>query len=492
MLSSYKKISIIYGGEGRSYASKIKEELERLHHEEKYPLFVNDLNTEWVGHDILGDVVKAIKNSDLIFIVFTLDDIGASKKNFEKDGNNALRGRLRQNVLIELGMALVVVGEHKEKIMVVSDFNKTELGDDFPSDIRNSLEMRQFRKDNFEEILGSLIDHVRHKFGIEPTTNILHEEDAIEDFENVFDEFDKLNLYSDKKIKNLSEILSMWLPALKEFTFPEERLLYCLERIKSLPIFGNGEKLCNWIREFERDSLISVDRHHPDYEYISFVQDVASACLEYTIVKSDDSTEDDFEQYSSLVRDFSKLEKRYEEFVSRGVKIRPLIGFMLTEYYGLSLMRLMKINSAFEHVDKALEEFEKCYEYAKRIDTRLELYQGYASFNIGRCHYYKFLSTKDEKEIDLFLDYMDETIKIRKRWKELSGFMQCYMNALSFEYFYAQSEYNYMKKNINKITNDEYKANLSRIISEIDGYICKDSELQKLYKLKQRCVKLNS
>lgn len=108
MLTSYKKISVIYGGNGRKYASQIKDKLQDLHEKEFYPIKIEDLNTDWVGHDVLGTVVKTIRNSDLIYIVFTLDDIGASKRAYEQNGDDALVGRLRQNVLIELGMALVV------------------------------------------------------------------------------------------------------------------------------------------------------------------------------------------------------------------------------------------------------------------------------------------------------------------------------------------------------------------------------------------------
>lgn len=108
MLTSYKKISVIYGGNGRKYASQIKDKLQDLHEKEFYPIKIEDLNTDWVGHDVLGTVVKTIRNSDLIYIVFTLDDIGASKRAYEQNGDGALVGRLRQNVLIELGMALVV------------------------------------------------------------------------------------------------------------------------------------------------------------------------------------------------------------------------------------------------------------------------------------------------------------------------------------------------------------------------------------------------
>lgn len=224
MLTSYKKISVIYGGNGRKYASQIKDKLQDLHEKEFYPIKIEDLNTDWVGHDVLGTVVKTIRNSDLIYIVFTLDDIGASKRAYEQNGDDALVGRLRQNVLIELGMALVVC-ENTEKIKIVADFNKNELGEDFPSDIRNALSIREFSNGNFDEVLDSICRFIRNDFDVAPTKNLLHDEHGIVDFENVFDEFEKLNRYGGKKIKRLWDILDLWLPTLDSFDYVEERLL---------------------------------------------------------------------------------------------------------------------------------------------------------------------------------------------------------------------------------------------------------------------------
>lgn len=491
MLNSYKKVSIIYGGTGKEYATQIRNELNRLHLDEHYPLYVNDLNTDWVGNNILGEVVDAIKNSDLIYIVFTLDDIGASKKTYEEKGESSLKGRLRQNVLIELGMALVVLGDNKNNIRIVANFAKTDLGDDFPSDIRDSFSIREFKDDHFDEVLVAVGRHIREEFGIQPTTNVLHEENVKEDFENVFEEFSGLNLFKDTKVKSLNDILSLWLPAIRQFTFPEERLLYCLERIKALPIFGNGPQLVDWMRKFRKESIIQCDFDHPDRRFIDFVQDIVAACFEYTIIKTDDATENNYDEYKSLVSEFKMLENRYKEYLSQGVKIRPIIGFMLNEYYGLTLMRLIKIKSDYEYADKAIEEFEECLKLAKIIDTDFKLYRGYASFNLGRAYYYRFLAKGDKADKERYLDYMNITVRIRREWKEADGFIQCYSNALSYEYFYASSEFVVMKKETSEIDETEYRNNLKRIIDEIDGYICKDSELLKLYKVKQRCIKLN-
>ena len=240
MLNSYRKISIIYGGKGRDYATRIRDKIEALHFDEHYPVYVRDLNTFWMEHNFLKDVIEAIKDSDMIIVLFTLDDVGTRKDTFDKEGVEALKGRLRQNILIELGMALVAVGDDMRRIHIFSDFNERELGNEFPSDLE-SLHIDHFSEKNFEDkVLVKIERYIKETLKVVPTTHILHEENAIEDFENVFSEFDKLNIYSDKKIKSLHDIMNLWLPAVKELNFPEEKLLYALQRIKSLPIFDKS------------------------------------------------------------------------------------------------------------------------------------------------------------------------------------------------------------------------------------------------------------
>ena len=495
MLNSYKKISIIYGGSGKEYATQIKDRLDKLHLEEHYPIDTCILCSDWVGHDILGMVVSAIKNSDLIYIVFTLDDIGCRKDDYNEKGADALNGRLRQNVLIELGMALVVLGEHKENLRVVANFDKNDLGTDFPSDIRDALNINSFVEGGFDIILQQVENHIKDQgkegFGVLPTTNILHDVHAIEDFENVFEEFNKVNLFSDQKIKSLNDILSLWLPAVKQFTFPEERLLYCLERTKALPVFGDGAELNKWIKKFKEASIIECGANNPDRKFIRFVHDVAKACLDYTIIKTDGYTEDDYEQYSELANTFEILEEEYHKFVNQGVSMRPIVRFMLAEYYGLTLMRLIKLHKDYQYVDKAIEVFDECYELCDSLDTAFHLYKGYTTFNLGRAYHHRFVYQGKEEDEKKFLRYMKETVSIRHDWKDRDGFIQCYSNALSYEYFYASSEFLFMKKEVNEISDEDYKNGLARIIKEIDEYICKDSELLKLYKVKQKCVKLN-
>lgn len=191
MLFGYKKISIIYGGQGSYYAGEIDSALKNLHEKERYPIKSFCINTDWVSHNVLKDVISAIKDSDLIYIVFTLDDVGARKSEFEKSGDSALYPRLRQNVLIELGMALAVTDMDIDKIKVIANFDKNALGEDFPSDIRDALAIRQFSESNFSSVLESICDYVKNNFSRAKTLGVLRNDNAVMDFQNVLKEYDK-------------------------------------------------------------------------------------------------------------------------------------------------------------------------------------------------------------------------------------------------------------------------------------------------------------
>ena len=165
---------------------------------------------------------------------------------------------------------------------------------------------------------------------------------------------------------------------------------------------------------------------------------------------------------------------------------------MLTEYYGLTLMRMIRIKKEYEFLDKAIEEYNRCLEYAKKMDSVMNLYQGYATYNLGRAYYYKYCSTHSEEDKKKFISFMRDTIKTRKEWKDSVGFFRCFTYALSYEYFYAASENLAMKKDIDCIDDEEYQTKLKEIINDIDDYIRKDSELSKLYVVKDRCLSLSN
>ncbi len=489
MLYGYKKISIIYGGVGSFYASEIEKALKNLHQSEHYPIKVDCINTDWVSHNVLRDVISAIKDSDLIYIVFTLDDIGSRKSDFEKSGDSALKPRLRQNVLIELGMALAVTDMNIDRIKVIANFDKNALGDDFPSDIRDALAIRAFSDDKFSEVLISICEYVKSEFSLPQTKEVLKDESVVIDFENVLKEYDKYEFNPTKRIRTLKDIMSHWRETLDGFDFIEEKFVFALERLKAFPIFGNGKSLVDWIRNFQ--SALKIDKVElSERKFFKMIKRIIDLCLEYTVIKSDDDTENDFSAYSFVASEFEELYEQVKDYLLTGGNINPVALFCLYEYYGLTEMRLFRVEPSRERIEKIISLYSEGVDIAESVDSEFNLYSGYITFNLGRAYFYRYELTGDKNDLAKFRRFMDKTLVIRKKWKEASDFPECFINALSYEYFYAKSEYVKMLYKVSVYSKDNVIAEADKIIDGIDGYISKDAELSKLFKIKSVCVNL--
>lgn len=498
MLYGYKKISIIYGGVGSYYAGKIEERLNKLHNEEHYPIKTMCINSDWVSNTILSDVISAIKDSDLIYVVFTLDDIGCRKSDFIEQGKVALNDRLRQNVLIELGVALAVTDMDINKIKVVANFEKSELGDDFPSDIRDALNIKTFSNDTFEDILNSVESFAKNSFSRESTIGILKKNDEIFDFENVFDEYEKYEYIPSMRIKKLKDILDLWLKTVAELDFIDEKFAFCLERLKSFPIFGNGTKLCDWIRNFRKHIVVGDTQNVAERKFLRMVKTVIDLCLDYTVIKSDEKTENEISEYKLVANEFKDVYADVKAYLNDGRRINPLILFCLYEYYGLTEMRIYKgdtksdINAKLEHINKIISLYGEGVGIANEVDSDFQNYTGYITFNLGRAYFYKYELTRASEDKDLFVRFMEKTLKVRKNWKESTQLPQCYINALSYEYFYAKSEYIKMLYKIEELNKEDLILSVNQIIEGIDGYISRDEELMKLCKIKNVCINMKT
>lgn len=490
MLNSYKKISIIYGGSGHKYAAEIERLLQNLHREKRLPVSVGCINTEWVSNNILGDVVNAIRNSDLIYIIFTLDDLGCGKSRFEQYGASALTGRLRQNVLIELGMALVVTDNDSDKIKVIADFSKEALGDDFPSDIRNALSIKEFSDETFGEVLSLISDYVTSSFSAPSTADILHSAHFEADFENVFNEFEVINRYKGKKIKKLGDVTDLWLPALESFDFSDEKLVYACERLVSFPIFGNGTKFIEWLERFKTACRPGKDVPPNKKNVFNVVFDIVDLCMDYTITKTDERTENDTEAYKTLAVRFKNTLKKAEALKADGLTIYPAIDFCLYDYCALNEMKLYMLTEDSSYLEHIIDLFEKAKNACEHSDTGFKLYEGYTTFNLGRAYYYKYCLTGLDEDFEKMEDNMLMTLAIRKKWKDTGDLPECFANALSFEYFYAKSEYLYMLYRLHRIDAEKFGKELDLMINSIDEYINKDSELSKLYVIKKNCLSI--
>ena len=98
--------------------------------------------------ELLSDVMELFRQSEFCVGFLTADDVILSENQTY---------RLRQNVVFELGMALMQLG--RERCILLSDFDSRAAGFELPSDM-NSLEIRQFDPDDINEVIHDAIEKI--------------------------------------------------------------------------------------------------------------------------------------------------------------------------------------------------------------------------------------------------------------------------------------------------------------------------------------------
>ncbi len=225
MIQEYKKISIIYGQSGRDCAKAIHRKLQKLHDEKGMPVVSYLLAEELLSsEDIVSRVKDIIVSSAQCIILLTFDD--------------ADKTRVRQNVLIEIGMALVLVG--RERCYVVSE--RPFLPDDFPSDIRGALNLNCLDIRNADETAEKITAVMTKKLKIKTQSKILEDRRYVYDYMKLLSDVPGY-IFEEKPDLQMEHILDTWQGKISQFTFTEERICYILERVIFLSIFPGKNKL---------------------------------------------------------------------------------------------------------------------------------------------------------------------------------------------------------------------------------------------------------
>ncbi len=485
MLHGYSKISIIYGGSGKTYASRMESELNRLHTQERVPIRVKCINSEWISHNVLSDVINALKSSDLVYIVLTLDDIGCRRDDFDKAGESALVPRIRQNVLIEYGMALMVADMNINKIKVIADFKKTELSDDFPSDIRDALAIKEFAPDKFDEVLALICDYVKNQFANPSSLGILSSVAQLDNFENVFAEYQKAGLGSGVKIRMLEDVLKCWLDATKQFDFIEERIIFLLERVGLFPMLGSGAPFVQWMKDVKKAITDGNPQGVLDDKLTKIAKKVLTLCIDYTITKSDPQIKNDLDKYEYLADEFEDVVNQIEKCAQQ---INPIILYSAYDYRALVAMHKFQVTKDLSLLDNGISWYEKAQEAIAEVDSDFGLFKGFLSFNLGRAYFQRYLIAQNERDKETFKKAMRTSNAVRRGWIENDVLPQCFVNALSFEYFYSMKEYITMTYKIEETSLESFKQQTQSVVKEIEGYLSKSSELTRLAELRDSCL----
>lgn len=468
MISGYKTVSIIYGGSGKKYADALNERIKEVAGEKRYPIQAAIINEKILTRELLTDVMGLFRQSEFCVVFLTEEDVCLTESGKKK--------RLRQNVVFELGMALIELG--RERCLLMSDFDVKSADFDLPSDM-NSLEIRCFKPEEVETVLGDIIETLL-KFsrrsivtgvkseGIPNYGNLLLREEYRIDYENIFAER-PITLAAEGS-NFLTDTLKYWLSECGSLPYYDEKCVYLLERIGFLPMFGKVPAAVEFMEQAERliDNYQDRDiRYYGGVELLDFTRNLIQCIIDYTILKTKDISEE------GRIRGYETLLQNFTSEIMPEKTINPLIKVVYYDYIGLTYLRLYRMGCGKSNLENAKASFLKALEYVPSVDMSMQIWAGFLNYNYARV-----LAESGDADADA---YYKKVIKIRSRWLKNSHYNITIRNALSYEYFIAkidhidaavkfnlmtpaevQNEYNYVEKELNTY---------SEIDEKLDGLI---------------------
>ncbi len=474
MISKYKDISIIYGGSGYEYAKTLDEMIRRLQTENRYPFISSIVMEKILTGEILTSVINIFKNSDICIAILTADDTVIS--------NGSEKLRLRQNVVFELGMALFHLG--KGNCIVLSDFDTRSGSFDMPSDL-TGIEITYFEKDDFEntakDVLKKLInlssDTNAGEFRYD---NLLHRKNYYVDYRSLLGANGKDLSESNA---GLERVLDIWTCECSSLLHYDEKVMYFLERIGFIPLFGSGCAVDRWYDETKKIvsgyTVEDVEKYGKKKD-IDAVRELALLTLEYSGTKADpNASVEDYEDYYSR---FELLDFGDE------ASWNPLVMTIYHDYFGLTCNRLCDQTGDISYAIAAKEHFEKAVEFIDRVDVDMCVWEGYLRFNIARALFRIMELGKDDSLCQRLLEEYKRAVLIRRRWLENDEFGIVLRNALSYEYFIAKEKYIFTQNKLNRKTYAETVREYEKLESELSAYISKDSLGDKLMQIQATII----
>ena len=474
MIQRYKDVSIIYGGSGRRYAEALNDKLTKISQEERYPIQATIINEKILTRELLTDVMRLFKESEFCVTFLTKEDY-CTIGNIEKK-------RLRQNVVFEIGMALIELG--RERCILLSDFDVKESDFDLPSDM-NSLEILPFDGENLERILNDIVDKLLELSqtslitGVNTDTipkydNLLTRKEYWVDYENIFVER-PITLASEGK-DFFNDTLAYWITECKSLPHYDEKCIYLLERIGFLPIFGKIPAAVSFMEQAEEliKCYYSSDiKYYGDSELLDFTNNLVQCVIDYTILKTKDTnTSGRTRKYKSLLQDLLSENLPDENTVN------PLLLVAYYDYLGLTYLRIYRAEKNESDLLKAKESFLSSLKYVSSVDMSLQIWSGFLNYNLARV--YSELGDSDKAE-----KYYKKAIKIRNRWLKTSSYNVTVRNALSFEYFIAKIDYIDMCQKFGLMSSDEVQTEYSYVEKELNAYSDIDDKLDQLIYIRQ-------
>ncbi len=467
MISKYKNVAVIYGGKGRKYADIFHKSISKISEAERYPICSRLIMESILTRELLSDVIELFRQSEFCVGFLTADDIVLSP---------GKKYRLRQNVVFELGMALMQVG--RERCILLSDFDSRAEGFELPSDM-NSLEIRQFSPDQINEVIHDAIEKILQDSKVSivsgTSSELIPQYDDLLTRNVYFVDYENLFMNRQARLANGNNnyfqiMLKLWYEECQSLPHYDERCIYLLERLCFLPLFGCSDEVNDFMRKtadlIDTYKIWDLNYYHHNKTLLNFVRDLIQGVIEYSHIKTL-KMEDKSPAFKKVLDNF------LAQTVPDETACNPLILLVYYNYIGLAYLKL----SDAEAANKA---FLHAAEYEKRVyDTSMQIWGGFLYYNMART----YVSLGDPKQA---YTLFKTVIPIRERWLRKTSFHTEIRNALSFEYFLAQISYFEMCGENGILTETELQQEYELLEKQLEAYIEESNSLDTLVQIRQR------
>lgn len=457
MIAKYKTISIIYGGQGRRYAQLLNDRITAVAKKERYPIAAKMIMESILTRELLSDVMDLFRESEFCVAFLTADDICVI--------GETNHYRLRQNVVFEIGMALIQLG--RERCILLSDFDGMTANVELPTDM-NSLEIRQFAPDRVDDVIEDVLRKILKDSGHSLLTGIASEEipryndlltrkEYYMDYQNLFAQ----QLYAQplEGHRFFQAILESWYEECAALPHYDERCVYLFERLGFLPILSGIPEADSFMARsadlVENYKVWDIQYYH-DTELLNFVRDLAANTIEYTRIKTSAGGNKEY-LYERL------LERFQEEELLGAHTINPLILIVYYDYLGLTHLKLSNTDRGQAHLKCAQEAFTKALSYVDRVDMSMQIWAGFLYFNLART----YAGQSDPGTAD---GCFKKAIRIRERWVKRSTFNVTIRNALSYEYFLAKVAHLEMCERFGLLDGERVRREFEKLEAELNTY----------------------
>lgn len=458
MISKYKIISIVYGGKGKAYAERLDKKIEMISAKERYPLATKLIMESVLTGELLSGVMKLFRESEFCIAFLTADDVCVF--------GDETHYRLRQNVVFEIGMALIELG--RERCILLSDFDCSQKEFELPSDMM-SLSILPFAPEEFDCVMNNVLDKILRESVTSLRTGISTEEIPQYDslftrtnyyvhYESLFGDKAAYGTYSGKEL--LSAVLRDWDQECASLPHFDEQCMFLFERLGFMPFFGNipeVEQLLKHARSWaESYKQWDIQYYKQKTELLDFVRMVIVNIVDYTQLKQE-RVKDQSMEYNRILRQFQEYP------VSKNQRINPLIRVVYYDYLGLTYLRLSAYQNEAEYVRLAQESFELALKYAKKVDTSMSVWAGFLYHNLARTY-------ARQNDWEKAKTAFDKAISIRGKWIRNTAFNVTIRNALSYEYFVAKIAKLEMLEKSRCMSEDEMRRAIENLETELNTY----------------------